>query len=139
MVSRVRPGPADSSIFTVENGSSIGIDMEKPVRIDGAVFPGVKWTHADKRPGSRKAGWEKMRSMIRGAHPNPDGPREAPGLFVVAEECSQFLRTVPSLPRDPKDLDDVDTDAEDHIADEVRYRVRAAGAVIRQGRTTGMH
>lgn len=139
MVSRVRPGPADSSIFTVENGSSIGIDMEKPVRIDGAVFPGVKWTHADKRPGSRKAGWEKMRSMIRGAHPNPDGPREAPGLFVVAEECSQFLRTVLSLPRDPKDLDDVDTDAEDHIADEVRYRVRAAGAVIRQGRTTGMH
>jgi hypothetical protein len=31
---------------------------------------------------------------------------------------------VPVLPRDEKDPDDVDTEAEDHVADEARYRCR---------------
>jgi hypothetical protein len=49
-------------------------------------------------------------------------PREDPGLFVF-ENCLQFLRTIPLLPRDLEgDPEDVDTDAEDHIADEARYR-----------------
>ena len=47
--------------------------------------------------------------------------REGPGLFVF-DTCAQFIRTVPSIPRDERDMDDVDTDTEDHIADESRYR-----------------
>ncbi len=135
--SRCKPGPADSSIFTVESGRSIGLDMEQPVRIQGHVLAGTTWTRADKRPGSRKAGWEQMRAMIRAAHGGT--VREDPGLFVVGEACPQFLRTVLSLPRDEKDLDDVDTDAEDHIGDEVRYRIRSAGVRLRSGRTAGMY
>jgi len=135
---RVRPGPADSSIFTIENGRSIALDMEKPVRLESVVHKGVTWTHADKRPGSRKAGWEQLRAMIRAARPTEPGlPRESPGLFVVGEECPQFLRTVLSLPRDERDLDDVDTDAEDHVGDEVRYRIRSVGARARSSRTRG--
>lgn len=137
--SRVRPGPADSSIFTVENGSSIGGDMEKPVRIEGVIFPGVQWTPADKRPGSRKSGWEKMRTMIRNAQTKKGAPRENPGLFVVGSRNPQWIRTVLALPRDESDLDDVDTDAEDHAGDETRYRVRAAGMKVGSGRTVGMH
>lgn len=135
---RVRAGIADSAIFAVENGVSIAADMEKPVRIGGQVYPGVSWRPADKRPGSRKAGWEMVRKMIRNAQPPPGGVRETPGLFVVAEQCPQFLRTMLALPRDPKDLDDVDTDAEDHVGDEVRYRVRGVGTEVRSGRTTGL-
>ncbi len=137
--SRVLPGPADSSIYTVENGRSIGIDMEKPVRIDGVVCSGVQWTRADKRPGSRKAGWEQMRAMIKAAHPKEGVPRESPGLFVVGSRCPQFIRTVLALPRDEKDLDDVDTDAEDHTGDETRYRVRTSGTEALSGRTFGMY
>lgn len=137
--SRVRAGVADSAIFTTENGSSIAVDMQRPVRIDGRIYPGVTWQPADKRPGSRKSGWELMRKMIRDARPVAGAPRERPGLFVVAQQCPQFLRTVLSLPRDEKDLDDVDTDAEDHIADEVRYRVRAAGAGSKTGKTSGYY
>ena len=37
--------------------------------------------------------------------------------------CRQFIRTFPVLPRDDKKPDDIDTEAEDHIADEARYRV----------------
>jgi hypothetical protein len=37
--------------------------------------------------------------------------------------CKATLSTLPVLPRDLKDLDDVDTEAEDHAYDDVRYRV----------------
>ena len=120
----VKAGPADSSIYDIENGMSVGIDMEKPVRIGLRMHPGISWLRADKRPGSRKAGWESMRMMVRSAHPNEGLPREVPGLFVM-DHCKHFIRTVPVLPRDEKDMDDVDTESEDHVGDEARYRVRA--------------
>jgi hypothetical protein len=136
---RVNAGPADSSIFTVESGHCIASDMQKPVRIGAVVYKGIAWTRADKRPGSRKQGWELLRKMMKSAHRNTGLPREKPGLFVVGSECSNFLRTVLSLPRDEKDLDDIDTNAEDHIADEVRYRIRSEGLQTRSGTTTGMY
>jgi len=136
---RVLPGPADSSIYTVENGRSIAGDMEQPVRVGNDVHFGVSWTRADKRPGSRKSGWEKLRAMIRHARPTAPGqPRERPGLFVVERGGPQFLRTVLALPRDEKDLDDVDTDAEDHCGDAARYRVLAVGAEVVLRRTVGL-
>jgi len=47
---------------------------------------------------------------------------DSPGLFIF-NNCLQWKRTVPPLQRDEKDMDDVDTDQEDHIWDETRYRV----------------
>lgn len=78
---------------------------------------GVYWTRADKSPGSRKQGWEKMRSMLK---QSTEDHREEAGMFVC-EGCHQFIRTVPVLPRSERDPDDVDTDAEDHTGDESRY------------------
>lgn len=135
---RVAAGPADSQIYDVQNGMCIAADMEKPVRIGGQVYHGVPWVRADKSPGSRKNGWELMRKMIAAAEVK-QGPREVPGLFVVGAQCAQFLRTVISLPRDEKDLDDVDSDAEDHVADEARYRVLATGLESRKLGTGGTY
>ena len=132
---RVKAGPADSSIYDVENGMSIGTDMAKPVRIGEQMYPGVQWTRADKRPGSRKAGWELLRLMMKAAH---GAPRETAGLFVM-DHCSQFIRTVPVLPRDARDMDDVDTNAEDHIGDETRYRVRNRMTRVGAATTVGMY
>ena len=98
------PGPADSAIFTSDNGRSIADDM---------AAQGVSWTRANK---DRCNGWEVMRNRFRNA-----ATREGPGLFTFST-CKQFIRTVPALPRDPVDMDDVDTDSEDHIGDEARYR-----------------
>lgn len=106
-----RPGPADSSIYDVTDDVSIGQNMEKA---------GVRWTLADKRAGSRKNGWELIRTRLEASASGDDRP----GLYVM-EHCRDFIRTVPPLPRDERDPDDVDTDAEDHIADEMRYRVLA--------------
>jgi hypothetical protein len=110
---RVEHGPADPSIYAVQDGRSIAAEMETC---------GVKWTRADAGPGSRINGWELMRGRLKASLASP---MESPGLFVF-ESCSQFLRTVPTLPRDGRKPDDVDTDAEDHMGDMSRYRCQGA-------------
>lgn len=116
-VTRVKPGPADSSIFddsTDSGGRSIGDQMRVPVRVNGIECVGVAWIKADKSPGSRKRGWEAIRQLLKdGKPPKGGGPREHPGLFVF-RQCKHWIELVPSLPRDDKDPDDVDTDVEDH-------------------------
>jgi hypothetical protein len=138
---RCKPGPADASIFDRENGMCIADDLMKPVRLnDGRLVKGVTFVPSDKRPGSRKTGWQTMRTYLKNVLPAEDGKirvREQPGLYIFAT-CFQFIRTVPVLPRDDKDPDDVDTDVEDHIGDECRYMVRDAGKRGRQAGTHGM-
>ena len=123
--SRVRRGPADTGIFDDVNGVCIADDFEAPIPINGIRHRGIIWEKADKGPGSREQGWEQLRKRLK-ATKRPDGRvgyREEMGLFIC-ECCIQWLRTVPTLPRDEKKIDDVDSDAEDHCGDETRYRLR---------------
>lgn len=115
---RVQTGVADSAIFATENGNCIADDM---ARI------GVRWEPADKSPGSRINGWQMVRKMLRNAA--ADVPEEA-GLYAF-DTCRQYARTLPTLARDERKPDDVDSDGEDHVADEVRYRC----SFIRKGAT----
>ena len=108
------PGPADDKIFDDNDGTSINQAFRER---------GIKWLKADKSKGSRIHGWDKMRQMFKNALPAAEGLRESPGLFVC-ERCADFIRTIPVLPRDAKNMDDVDTQAEDHIGDETRYFLR---------------
>ncbi len=107
---RVLPGPADNSIFDAQNGVCIADDMARA---------GVRWERSDKSPGSRLNGLERLRKYLKAAHVHP---MEEPGLFVF-DTCRHFIRTVPVLPRDKRNPDDIDTSAEDHVYDEARYRV----------------
>jgi hypothetical protein len=144
--SRVKPGPADNSIYNVDNGNSVGADMAKPVKVHGKVYRGVEWNRSDKNPGSRIAGWEKMRWYFDGAKTkyfldkNGDKipiPRERPGLFIF-NTCRCCIDQIPGLARDEVEVDDVDTESEDHIGDEMRYRVLASNMGARGGRTSGI-
>ena len=87
---------------------------------------GVYWTRSNKGPGSRKQGLELLRDRLCPGHTSRPGQLapEAPTLYVM-DNCRSLLATLPVLPRNPDDPDDVDTDAEDHIYDDVRYRVLA--------------
>jgi len=109
-VDRVYDGPADSSIFTVQDGESIADKHEKQ---------GVSWMMAKKGPGSRVHAWQEIRQMLA----NAKNPMEDRGLFVT-EDCLQFRRLVPTIQRDSKNLDDIDTNSEDHICDETGYMAR---------------
>ncbi len=135
---RVKAGPADNSINDVENGMSIAHDMGKKVMVDGKQYSGVRWARSIKSPGSRKNGWEKLRIAIFNAQPD-GGPRENPGLFVFRTCQDGFIRTVPTLPRSTKDLDDADSEAEDHVADETRYVILSVGDRFTGGATTGLY
>ena len=42
-------------------------------------------------------------------------------MLYVFSTCKHFIRTVPALVYSQKNIEDIDTDAEDHIYDEVRY------------------
>lgn len=42
-------------------------------------------------------------------------------MLYVFSTCKHFIRTVPNLVYDEKDVEDIDTDGEDHIYDELRY------------------
>jgi len=106
----VNPGPADNSINDGEIGNTVADEMKRY---------GVVWERSDKSPGSRVAGLNKLREMLESA---TQFPMETPGLFVF-NNCSHFIRTVPVLPRDTRRIDDVDTEAEDHVYDETRYRI----------------
>jgi hypothetical protein len=114
---RFRPGPADSSIFdkdSIDNMYSVADEFHRC---------GVTWMPCDKSSGSRKLGWQAVRQYLANAMGDENGFREAPGLFILPH-CSAFQQLLPVLPRSDKDPDDADTESEDHLADEVRYRVR---------------
>lgn len=98
---------ADPSIFREDGGPSIGERMRRV---------GVHFRPADNtRVGKAGAisGWDQVRARIVGV----DG---VPMLYVF-DTCRDFIRTVPVLQHDPNKAEDVDTSAEDHVADEVRY------------------
>jgi hypothetical protein len=123
ILGRVHAGPADSMIFEERNGDS-------PAAIHQRL--GVRWEKSIKGPGSRQRRWQMLRDRLIAAR---DGDREHPGLWVF-ETCTQWIRTVPVLPRDETTWDDIDTEAEDHAADETGYRVatqdrRARSTTIR--------
>ncbi len=100
-------GVADPSIFSSDGGPSLA---ERMTPLCG------RWRRADNaRVGRNGAlgGWDQMRKRISG-----DGT--TPMLFVF-DTCRDFTRTVPVLQHDPDRPEDLDTDSEDHVADEVRY------------------
>lgn len=96
----VRPGPADPSIWTVEDGDSIADKMSRQ---------GIRWKRGDNSPGSRVAGLESLRERLVAAK----GRTEDPAIYIF-DTCRHFIRTIPVLPRDSKKMDDVDSSAEDH-------------------------
>jgi hypothetical protein len=102
-------GVADDAIFN-NTGSQAGTIADEFRRA------GVYFSRA--RKGSRQAGWETMRRMLSDA-----GKPDRPGLYV-SSGCRYWWQTIPSLPRDTRRPEDLDTTAPDHAADATRYALR---------------
>lgn len=116
---RVQAGPGD--LPEAPDGNSPRDEMAQE---------GMRWLPVVKGKGSREAGWELIRQMLKAA---TDAAPESAGLYVF-ETCRHLIRTLPTLPRDEKKPDDVDTDAEDHAADALRYGLlhqRSSGGIAR--------
>lgn len=125
----VLAGGTDSAIYAVTDDHSIADEMKDE---------GIRWKEADKGPGSRKVGWELIRTRLKSCYEVkgdikvPARVVEFPGLFVT-RNCSGWIRTVPSLPRDLEKTEDVDSKAEDHPGDECRYNLMVKKPSIQVG------
>lgn len=107
------PGPADNQISDVRESDVDTIEAKMSSR-------GVQWRRSDKSPGSRRNGLQLIRDRLE-ASKLWDGP----GLYFM-QTCPITIETLATIPRDKDKLDDVDTSAEDHAYDCVRYRVLAS-------------
>lgn len=101
--SRMRYGVADPAAFRRDGGPSI---CERMGRKKVTFYPG------DNR---RIAGWDQLRRYLVGDAGVP--------LLYFTENCEDTIRTLPALPHDENDPEDIDTHSEDHAGDETRYAV----------------
>lgn len=108
---KVLPGPADNQIRDVREADVDTIEQKMSDQ-------GVYWEHSDKSPGSRKIGLELVRESLAAVLRND---RSIPHLYFM-DNCIATIELLPSLPRDEKNIDDVDTSSEEHLYDVVRYR-----------------
>lgn len=109
-----RPGPADNQIFNVNDREIDNIAEKMKAR-------GVQWIRSDKSRGSRVNGLQLVRDRMRAVKEDSGQP----GIYFM-DCCRACLALLPILPRDPINVEDVDTDAVDHNYDAVRYKVLSA-------------
>ncbi len=95
---------ADPAIFERSTGESVADMMEHAPNF-------ITWGKGDH---TRLAG--KMQFHYRLAFDKDERP-----MFYCFNTCKHFIRTIPTLVYSEKDVEDVDTNQEDHIYDECRY------------------
>jgi len=126
------PDLADK-VLTAEAGENVmyGIlDRHAWDMRDGAATPaqgmiarGCQWRPANQGPGSRKSGKQEVhrRLAIQTRYNEVTGEEiQDPGV-VIFNTCVNLIRTLPSIPLDKSDTEDVDSDSEDHAYDALRY------------------
>ena len=95
-------GVADPAIWDVSRGESIA---------DTAIKYGVYFTPGDHE---RIAGWMQCHYRLQ-------FDENGYARCYIFSNCAGFIRTIPLLLYDEHKPEDLDTDGEDHIADEWRY------------------
>lgn len=102
---------ADPAVFQQDGGPSIAERM---------LASGVTFIPADNK---RIAGWSQMRQRLIGFDGVP--------MIYCFSTCKDSIRTIPTLQHDEKKAEDLDTDGEDHAADDWRYMCMARPLVGR--------
>ena len=95
-------GVADPAIWDASTGMSVA---------EYAIKHGIYFVPGDHK---RMAGWMQCHYRLQF---DADG---FPRMYVL-DSCKDFIRTIPQLQYDAHKVEEVDTDGEDHIADEWRY------------------
>lgn len=104
---RIELRVADPAIFSEQGGPSIAETFS---------VGGVHFIAADNKRVPQKGaigGWEELRRRLVGANGRP--------MLYSFNTCTAFNRQMPTLQHDPLRAEDVDTEMEDHAADEGRY------------------
>lgn len=124
-------GVLDPSAFAEDGGPSIAERInDELLKAKLAAFTKADNSRVTRQTGDRDkagpmGGWDQFRSRLVGtAKRLDDGAIDwssgRPMLFCFST-CKDFIRTVPVLQHDQNRAEDLDTDAEDHAADDGRY------------------
>ena len=119
---RIDFGVIDPSAFAVDGGPSIA------ERIFRATDGKVMFRRADnKRVAGRGAmsGWDQVRARLDGEVVLREKHSEKTPMMFFFDSCKHTLRTLPMMQHDENNPEDIDTEAEDHAADTVRYACMA--------------
>ena len=79
------------------------------------IQEGCKWRPSDRSPKSRINGKLEIHKRLK-VHEKDNEP-----TLKIFSNCVNLIRTLPLLPLDKNNPEDVDTDAEDHAYDALRY------------------
>ena len=106
----IRYGVLDSSLWHKrgDTGPSLAEQMN---------MKGCRWRPSDRSRGSRVAGKNEMHRRLQ-----VDEYTEEPRM-VFFSTCTNTIAQLPSIPLDKRNPEDVDTNAEDHLYDALRYGI----------------
>ena len=99
---------ADTNIWANVGGVKIYDDFTKN---------GIKFVPATKGPGSRETGYLKVCEYIENA-----STKQGKALYIF-DYCRNLITDLPILPRSKTNPNDVDTNADDHTYDALRYKL----------------
>ena len=106
----IRYGVLDSSLW--HNRGDTGPSLAEQMNLKGC-----RWRPSDRSRGSRVSGKNEIHRRLQ-----VDEFTEEPRL-VFFSTCSNMIAQLPSIPLDKKNPEDVDTNAEDHLYDALRYGI----------------
>ena len=106
----IRYGVLDSSLWHKrgDTGPSLAEQM---------IMKGCRWRPSDRSKGSRVSGKNEVHRRLQ-----VEEFTEEPQL-VFFSTCTNCIAQIPSLPLDKRNPEDVDTNAEDHLYDALRYGI----------------
>ena len=103
-------GVLDPAAFAEDGGPSIAEMLMR-----GAHYK-IAWQPADNKRVSGRGtmgGWDQLRGRLIGLDGRP--------MIYCFNTCADSARTIPVLQHDQSRIEDIDTESEDHAADEWRY------------------
>lgn len=107
----VQYGVMDSSVWA--RRGDVGPPVPEIMRQNGCL-----WRPSDRSPGSRRNGKMEVHRRLRIFQ---DETGKLNTKLKIFRNCRNLIRTLPVLPLDENDLEDIDTTAEDHAYDSLRY------------------
>jgi hypothetical protein len=118
-------GVLDPSTFKVDGGPSIAERINRKLTAKKlASFRAADNTRVNTRDSKDKRGpmngWDQMRARIVGQLDDKGRPTGVPMIYCFST-CTASIRTIPVLQHDPARPEDLDTESEDHAADDWRY------------------
>jgi len=107
---KIRYGVLESSLW--HNRGDTG-----PSLAEQMIMKGCRWRPSDRSKGSRVSGKNELHRRLQ-----VDEFTEEPRL-VFFNSCTNVISQLPSIPLDKNNPEDVDTKAEDHLYDALRYGI----------------